>query len=244
MIILLRKFLVILWRIWFYVLVAVPIIIMFPVLLVLSSSDKLYPQFFWVARNIWANIILYGMGFIPRIDRLQKMEKGKSYMLTANHTSMTDIMLMLKASPNPFVFVGKKELVKIPVFGFFYKRVCIMVDRNSAGSRSAVYKRAQKRLHQGLSICIFPEGGVPDEDVLLDNFKDGAFRLAIQHQIPIVPIVFYDNKKRFPYEFFKGSMGSMRVKKLGFIETDGLTAADKNAVKKKCWDVIHQELAG
>lgn len=234
---------ILVWRIWFYVLVAVPIIIMFPVLLVLSSSDRLYPQFFWVARNVWANIILYGMGFIPRIDRQQKMEKGKSYMLIANHTSMTDIMLMLKASPNPFVFVGKKELVKIPVFGFFYKRVCIMVDRNSAGSRTAVYKRAQKRLHQGLSVCIFPEGGVPDEDILLDKFKDGAFRLAIQHQIPIVPMVFYDNKRRFPYDFFEGSLGLMRVKKLRFIETNGHASIDKNHIREKCWGVIHDELS-
>ncbi|ETN94129.1 1-acyl-sn-glycerol-3-phosphate acyltransferase [Zhouia amylolytica] len=243
MIVLLKKFLILVWRIWFYVLVAVPIIIMFPVLLVLSSSDRLYPQFFWVARNVWANIILYGMGFIPRIDRQQKMEKGKSYMLIANHTSMTDIMLMLKASPNPFVFVGKKELVKIPVFGFFYKRVCIMVDRNSAGSRTAVYKRAQKRLHQGLSVCIFPEGGVPDEDILLDKFKDGAFRLAIQHRIPIVPMVFYDNKRRFPYDFFEGSLGLMRVKKLRFIETNGHATIDKNHIREKCWSVIHDELS-
>ena len=50
-------------------------------------------------------------------------------MLVANHTSMLDIMLMLKVSKNPFVFIGKKELAKIPLFGFFYKRVCIMVDR-------------------------------------------------------------------------------------------------------------------
>lgn len=238
----LKKFLILLWRIWFYILVAVPIVVMFPVLLVLTSSDRLYPQFFWVARNIWANIILYGMGFVPKIEREQRMQQGCSYMLTANHTSMMDIMLMLKASRNPFVFVGKKELVKIPVFGFFYKRVCIMVDRNSAGSRSAVYKRAQKRLGQGLSICIFPEGGVPDDDVLLDDFKDGAFRLAIQHQIPIVPMAFPDNKKRFSYEFFTGSLGVMRVKKMKFIETKGLKASAKDGLKLKCWEVIYEEL--
>lgn len=66
-----------------------------------------------------------------------------------------------------------------------------MVDRSSARSRSAVYLRAKKRLDSGLSICIFPEGGVPDdEDILLDTFKDGAFRLAIEYGIPIVPMSF------------------------------------------------------
>ena len=123
-------------------------------------------------------------------------------MLVANHTSMLDIMLMLRVSRNPFVFVGKKELVRIPVFGFFYKRVSILVDRESSRSRTAVYRRAQKRLQNGLSICIFPEGGVPDEKVMLDTFKDGAFKMAIAHGIPIVPITFFDCKERFPFRFF------------------------------------------
>src|ERR1044071_1514686 len=113
-----------LWRIWFYILMGVPIIIMSPILIITISSDKTYSQFFVLAR-FWAKLILFGMGFPYRIEREQEMEKGKSYMLVANHTSMTDIMLMLAVSKNPFVFVGKKELVKIPVFGFFYKRTCI-----------------------------------------------------------------------------------------------------------------------
>lgn len=212
-----------LYRIWFYLLVSIPIVILFPVLLILTSSERLYPQFFWVARNIWANIILYGMFFIPSIYRKEQLVNGKSYMLVANHTSMMDIMMMLKLSQNPFVFVGKQELAKIPIFGFFYKRVCILVDRSSAQSRTLVYKRAQRRLNQGLSICIFPEGGVPDDSsILLDGFKDGAFKLAIAHHIPIVPIAFVDNKKRFSYDFFSGSPGRMRAVVLPFIQTQGL----------------------
>ena len=79
-----------------------------------------------------------------------------------------------------------------------------MVDRSSSKSRFKVFELAQKRLHQGLSICIFPEGGVPDdESIVLDEFKDGAFRLAIDHQIPIVPIVYADNKERFSYTFLR-----------------------------------------
>ncbi len=142
------------------------------------------------------------MGFRWTIKREEKPEKGKSYMFIANHTSMTDIMLMLVTVKNPFVFVGKKELAKIPLFGFFYKRTCILVDRDSLKSRHAVFERAEKRLQSGLSICIFPEGGVSDdENILLDQFKDGAFRLAINHQIPIVPITFADNRERFSFDF-------------------------------------------
>ncbi len=182
--------------------------------------------------RIWAKVILYGMGFYVIIERQQKLEKGKSYMLVSNHTSMADIMLMLTVISNPFVFVGKVELVKIPLFGFFYKRTCILVDRKSSKSRMSVFNSAQKRLNQGLSICIFPEGGVPnDQSLILDTFKDGAFRLAIEHQIPIVPITFADNKKRFSYKFFSGSPGKMRAVVHPFIETIGLSAESKTDIK-------------
>lgn len=162
------------------------------------------------------------------------MENHKSYMFIANHTAIVDIMLMLAVVRNPFVFVGKKELVKIPLFGFFYKRTSILVDRSSSKSRMEVFNRAQKRLNQGLSICIFPEGGVPgDESVLLDEFKDGAFRLAVEHGITIVPITFADNKERFSYTFFSGSPGIMRVKIHQFIEMDQKTDDIKKQIREK-----------
>lgn len=231
-----------LWRIWFYILMGVPIIILSPILIISILSEKTYPQFFVIAR-LWAKIILIGMGFYYKIERDEQMEKGKSYMLVANHTSMTDIMLMLVVSKNPFVFVGKKELVKIPIFGFFYKRTSILVDRGSSKSRFEVFKRAQHRLNQGLNICIFPEGGVPDdESIILDEFKDGAFRLAIEHQIPIVPMTFADNKERFSFKFFSGSPGKMRAKVHNFIPTDGLTLDDKKELKDKVRNVIYDQL--
>lgn len=230
------------WRIWFYIVLASLIILLFPLLIVSILKEEWYPFFFRLAQ-LWARGILFAMGFYPKIVREQAFKEGESYMLVANHTSMTDIMLMLIIAKNPFVFVGKKELSKIPLFGFFYKRTCILVDRDSPKSRLAVYERAQKRLNQGLSICIFPEGLVPDdESVVLADFKDGAFRLAIEHQIPIVPMTFYDNKKRFSYTFFSGSPGVMRAKVHEFIPTAGFTVDDKKAIRDKTRDVIYNEL--
>lgn len=231
-----------LYRIWFYVVMGIPIIVLSPLLVLSLLSERTYPLFFIMARG-WGRFTLFFMGFWTQIEKEQQFEPGKSYMLVANHTSMTDIMLMLAICPNPFVFVGKKELAKIPIFGFFYKRSCILVDRNSSKSRFEVFQRAQKRLSQGLSICIFPEGGVPDdENILLDEFKDGAFRLAIDHQIPIVPMAFADNKKRFSFTFFSGSPGRMRAKVLPFIATEGLTQDDKKDLKDKTWEVIYKQL--
>lgn len=231
-----------LYRIWFYILVTLPILLFFPLLVLTTLSPRTYPQFFWLARNLWASIILYGMGCPPRIRRSMRMEPGKSYMLIANHTSMLDIMLMLRVSKNPFVFVGKKELVRIPIFGYFYKRVCIMVDRTDQRSRMGVYRRAQKKLDAGLSICIFPEGGVPDEEVLLDSFKDGAFKMAIAHKIPIVPMTFFDAKKRFPFSFFKGGPGPIRIQVHDFICTEGVNEDQTATLRNEAWEDLHQSL--
>ena len=234
--------LTLLYRIWFYILVLVPIIVLFPFILATILSEKTYPLFFKIAR-LWSKVILIGMGFNYSIEGDEVFEDGKSYMLVANHTSMTDIMLMLIAVKNhPFVFVGKKELAKIPIFGFIYKRVCILVDRSNSKSRYQVFERAQKRIHQGLSICIFPEGGVPEEHIVLDEFKDGAFRIAIEHGLPIVPMVFFDNKKRFSYTFFSGTPGKMRAKIYPIIETKGKTLEDRNALKQQVRDIILQPL--
>ena len=231
-----------LYRIWFYILMGIPIIVLFPILLVSILRESWYPYFFKLAR-LWATIILFGMGFFPKIKRDIRHEKKRSYMFVANHTSMTDIMLMLYVTSNPFVFVGKKELAKIPLFGFFFKRTCIMVDRTSAKSRFEVFNRAQQKLNQGLSVCIFPEGGVPeDESLVLDTFKDGAFRLAIEHHIPIAPMTFHDNKKRFSYRFFSGSPGKMRVRVHEVIPTKILELEDKRMLNNQTRAVILEEL--
>jgi len=234
-----------LYRAWFYILAALPILIFLPILILLSLSERTYSQVYWLARNIWANTILFGMGCLPKISSYQKIIPGKSYMFIANHTSILDIMLMLRCTRNPFVFVGKKELVRIPIFGFFYKRLCIMVDRDSHRSRTGVYIRAQKRLSTGLSIGIFPEGGVPDESVSLDAFKDGAFNLAISHKIPIVPMVFLDCKRRFPFSIDQGGPGRLRVQILPFYDTNHLSLDNtedlKNKVRKSILDVLEQD---
>ena len=241
-----KVFFIAVWNVWFYVLGFIGIVITLPFLIIFSIKESFYPYFYWVARNIWSNIIMYGMGFYPEIKFKQHIKKGKSYMLVSNHKSMIDIMLMLSLSKDPIVFVGKKELEKIPLFGYFYRRVCILVDRSSPESRKEVYTKAIKRLETGISVCIFPEGGVPDPGVILDKFKNGAFSLAIQFQIPIVPITFLDCEKKFPYFFaynhFYGSPGKLRANVHEFIETKGLNQENKEFLKEKVYDILHKDL--
>ncbi len=233
---------ILIWRIWYYGWLIGTIIVAFPVLIVATSKENWYPIFFKIARA-WAKTILFVMGFKAKTIVEQEIVSDKSYMFCANHTSMIDIMLMLAIVKNPFVFVGKAELSKIPIFGFFYKRTCILVDRNNPESRKAVFAEAERRFNNGLSVCIFPEGKVPDdESIVLDEFKNGAFILAIEHKIPIVPMTFYDCKKRFSYTFFSGSPGKLRAKIHPFIETNNLILDDRKKVNQQTFDIIYNEL--
>jgi 1-acyl-sn-glycerol-3-phosphate acyltransferase len=93
-----------------------------------------------------------------------------------------------------------------------------------------------------MSICIFPEGGVPDNNIELDKFMDGAFRMAINHQIAIVPLTFVDNKKRLSYIFFSGGPGVMRVIQHKFIETKGLLIDDTKRINNHAREIILRTL--
>ena len=201
-----------------------------------------YPVFYKLCR-LWAYVILIGMGWYWHVQWAEQLDKNKSYVFVANHTSMIDIMLMFVIiKQNPLVFVGKKELAKIPLFGYFYKRTNILVDRSSAKSRQAVFLRAQNRIREGVSICVFPEAGVPHPSVVLDRFKAGAFRMAINHQITLVPMVFFNNKKRFPYAFFSGSPGKLRAKVYPFIDCNGLTSKDTFTICEQVRTKILEDL--
>ena len=238
----LKYFAIIIWRIWFYGWSIGTIIVALPLLFVVTWREEWYPTFYRIARA-WGKTLLFVMGFKARTNYMQNIEYGKSYMFCANHTSMIDIMLMLSVVKTPLVFVGKAELGKIPVFGYLYKRTCILVDRNNSSSRRAVFDEAERRFKSGLSVCIFPEGKVPDdESIVLDEFKNGAFVLAIDHNIPIVPMSFYDCKKRFSYTFFSGSPGELRVKVHPFVETLNEEVSSKKRVKKEVHQILYDDL--
>ena len=231
------------WRPWFYGWVFFTILFALPILVVVISFDRFYKTFFKIA-IFWGKTILFVMGFKPVVETEEEILPDKNYLFIANHASLIDVMLMFAVMKNPAVFVGKKEVRKIPVFGYVARKTSILVNRGSAESRKEVYISAQEKLNQGLSIAIFPEGLVPEEQVTLAPFKNGAFRLAIEHQIPIVPMTFYDVKKRFSWKFFSGFPGKLRVKIHEFIQTDGLTLDDMEATKQKAYTIIHDELIG
>ena len=185
---------------------------------------------------------MYGMGFYPSIKWKERFEKGKSYMLVSNHKSMIDVMLMVYCCKHPIVFVGKKELVKIPLFGYIYKRAAIMVDRSSSKSRYGVYGRADKVLDKGYSVCIFPEKDYLDETILLNPFKHGAFKIAVFHHFPVVPMLFLDCKRKQPWYTTHGYPGKLRVNGYPSVSTKGMTEKDVPKLLDKIYNFMESEL--
>ncbi len=235
-----RNFLRLLWRVWFVIVAAVPILIGLPVIYYSIAFDK-QKLFTWL-KHAWGSWVLFWMGFRVKADNQATIDPHQSYVIIGNHTSVMDIMVLLKVIKLPFVFVGKIELSKIPIFGYLYKKSNVMVDRKSPRSRKEVYTQVVDFVKKGNSLAIYPEGGVPDPSVFLAPFKNGAFRIAIEHKLPIIPMVYYDNKRKYPYDIFKGSPGTLRVKILPVIQTDQLTLDDVDELRDFAYNLIYTEL--
>ncbi|WP_284463557.1 lysophospholipid acyltransferase family protein [Chryseobacterium sp.] len=230
-----------LWRFWLLLLAFVLTITLGIPVYILSFSKKHYKYAYKFIR-LWCFGMFYGMGFRYDLIKLSEEEKDKNkeYVFISNHTSIMDIMLTCIVFPDhPICFVGKMELVKIPIFGTIYKRICVMVDRSSARSRADVYRRCAEKMEEGNSIAIFPEGGVPDDtSIILDEFKDGAFMLSSKHNSPIAVYTFIGLKEMFPFENSKGYPGRVKVYFNGIIEP---TASPKD-LKAEAYQVIKKTL--
>ena len=196
-----------------YLFVAILCIILSPFLFI--SVNITNRSFFDINAYLWSKLCLLGFGYVCKVDKSNKVDKNSKYIIISNHGSIIDIMLSYVISPTSVVFIGKKELTKIPLFGYFYKKTNIVIDRKNLFSRTYVYRRSKEFLsNNNVSILIFPEGGIPkDSSVKLGKFKDGAFNLSIDTGIPLLPITFGDNKRKFPKSIKKkGSPGILRVK--------------------------------
>jgi 1-acyl-sn-glycerol-3-phosphate acyltransferase len=205
------------WRSWFVLWGAIITVVVSPFMFFFLIDDRTF-FLFSKALKIWASAILFGMGFYKKAIGNKPVLIDRSYIYIANHTSVLDIMMMILISEKPLVFIGKKELGKIPLFGYFYKKTCVLVDRSSHKSRVGVYQGISTKIAQGKSICVFPEGLVSeDESIVLCPFRVGAFKIALDHKLDIVPVVLKDCKARYSFTFFSGSPGKLRYSYLDII---------------------------
>jgi 1-acyl-sn-glycerol-3-phosphate acyltransferase len=149
-----------------------------------------------VYRRIWGFCSSAMAGIFYRFTYEQPVEWNRPYIICANHTSNLDATAMSLLIKNNFCFIGKDELLDNLVTKLFFKTVDIPVNRDSKMSSFRAFKSAAERLQQGMSMVIFPEGKIPDNyPPKLHEFKNGPFRLAIEHNVPIIPVTCLDTWK-------------------------------------------------
>ncbi|MFD1768494.1 lysophospholipid acyltransferase family protein [Sphingobacterium suaedae] len=147
-----------------------------------------------VSLRRWISLAgIYAVGIRIKVEFEQNIDWSKNYVLCPNHTSFLDITVLNYLCRTPFSFMGKVELLRNPVTGIFFRTIDIPVKRDSKISSFKAYKRAIDLLGQGKSLVIFPEGKIDNHyPPVLHEFKSGAFRLASENQMPILPIVIQD----------------------------------------------------
>jgi 1-acyl-sn-glycerol-3-phosphate acyltransferase len=231
------------WRVLFFTNAFVWFILLFPFFYILLLNEKWFPKVFKL-KKIWGSLILFPMGIRYTVESHFTPEPGKAYVFCPNHASYLDIMLIYLVIPVYFHTIGKAELLKVPLFGKFFSRMNIPIDRNSKFSGHRAILRASDDIKKGISIALFPEGGIIPHAPELGKFKNGPFKLALSNQVAIVPISFLNNWKLMPDDGKNtgGRPGLARVIVHEAIETHGMTEQDLERLKTETYQIIDKSL--
>jgi 1-acyl-sn-glycerol-3-phosphate acyltransferase len=186
---------------------------------------------------------MFNLIFLPhKVECRSKLDRKKQYIFCPNHTSYLDIASM-GFNPINAVFVGKNDMERIPLFGFMYRKLHITVDRSKLKSRMNTLIQSMKAVEDGKSLIIFPEGGIyTDNPPRMTPFKDGAFRTAIEKQIPVVPVTIPFNWIILPDKPFLLHWRLMKIIFHEPIETTGYTLETVNQLKDRAFETINKEL--
>lgn len=198
----------------------------------------------WVYR-IWGNSVMFFCGLRFTIVRKSKLNPHQNYIYCANHSSFLDIPTMYCSVYEDFYFIGKSSLGKVPLFGYLYRKMHILVDRRSKNSKVETIERTKKALDEGKSIVIFPEGTIPKvgNRPEMIEFKDGAFKIAIEKQVPIVPVSIPNNYKILPDDDkLNPTINQCKVIFHEPISTVGLKIDDIYTLKDKVFKIISSDL--
>ncbi len=133
-------------------------------------------------------------GFIFRYTFEEKIDWSKNYIICANHTSNLDITAMILLAKRNYVFMGKEELLKNFITGIYFRTIDIPLKRDSMMSAFRAFKKAGENLKEGKHLVIFPEGMISESyPPVLQPFKNGPFKLAIENGVSILPVTIRNN---------------------------------------------------
>jgi 1-acyl-sn-glycerol-3-phosphate acyltransferase len=231
------------WKLWFALCFALPFILLFP-LFYFSITTQRFDMTFKLKR-LWARIICIFAFLYPRVRFANKKYKmPQPCVVVPNHTSYLDIVFSPFYLDHTAVFMAKSELMKIPLFKYFFMGFDIPVTRKSAKDSHKAFMVAGERIDKGISLVIFPEGTIGDEGKLRP-FKNGAFKLAIEKQIPVIPVVNLNNWHFLENGGFLKSNGRPGIPEIIVgdpIETKGMTEKDLDEIKNKVHTFITEQL--
>ena len=204
-----------------------------------NGGDRIYRICRW-----WDLAWLTLVGIRRQLVHESVPDPARSYIFISNHISYLDIPMILRAvTRDELRVLGKAEMAKWPVFGYIYSRAVVMVDRSSMKDRSRSVRDLKTALTMGMSVFIFPEGTFNETGRPLKDFYDGAFRIAIETQTPLQPILFLDTYDRMHYSgLFSLTPGRTRLVFLPAVEVEGLRPSDVGQLKERVYRQMEEGL--
>lgn len=194
--------------------------------------------------RFWADAFFFMVAIKHRNIYEESFDKSHEYVFVSNHISYLDIPMMMKVVRGQNMrILGKAEMNKIPIFGSIYKRGTVSVERDKPSARSNSIKKLIAFIHLKISVFICPEGTFNTTHHPLKKFYDGAFKIAIETQKPIQPILFLDTYDRLNYRsIFSLNPGKCRGVSLTPTSTEGFTLKDVHFLKQKIYHQMEEAL--
>lgn len=220
-------------------------LLLLPIFLVASFFGKVNGgNIIYDACRIWADIWMFLIGISHKNIYEVPHDTSRQYIFLSNHISYLDIPVMMKAIRRQnFRILGKAELGEIPVFGFIFKHAAVSVDRKNTENRAKSVMILKSIIRRKISVFICPEGTFNETHAPLKEFYDGAFKIAIETQTPIKPILFLDTYDRLNYkDIFSLSPGRSRAVFLEETNTAALSISDVSFLKEKIYKQMEDGL--
>jgi len=217
------------------------LILAIPMMVPMIISRKLgFITYFFIRVWVYCFGLLSGIWFIGHNKKV--VSRKKSYIFVINHTSFLDAPAIPIAIPSPLVALGKKELAKIPFFGWITGRWAIWVDRSNPESRREGSEKLKEVLKGGTSVLVAPEGTRNNTDEPLLPFRYGPFRLAIESQIPILPVIIHDAGKLMTRGSLLLKPGTVHTWALPEVSVEGMTEDDLDALTNKVYEMMKAKI--
>ena len=204
--------------------------------LLLTGGNRRIPL--RMAARLWAPGLLAGAGAKLRVEGLDRVDFSEPHVFVANHQSIIDVCALFRALPVPVRFVIKQELAKVPFIGWYARAMgMLFIERGHAREAAQRLHGVASIIRNGASLCAFPEG-TRSRDDSVGAFKGGAFQVALQAGVAVVPIAIAGSGKVLPASGFRVRPGAIRVCIGEPIATAGLHAGDRHALAKAAHDAV------